>query len=67
MGKMHIAGGNMSEVKSFIRAWSDYQNNRGKTRTLAGVYLIALLAEKEQPGVAKEFLEVWENRNNGKL
>lgn len=51
--------------EEFRRAWADYQNNRGKTRTLAGVYLMAVLAEKEEPGCAAQFMEAWKARHDG--
>lgn len=47
----------------FRRAWENYKNNRGKTRTLAGIYLMAELAEKQEPGCASEFMDVWKNRS----
>lgn len=53
----------MNEADRFRRAWGDYQANRGKTRTLAGIYLMALLAEKEEPESTAEFMKVWEARH----
>jgi hypothetical protein len=53
------------ESKGFIIAWDKYKRNIGKTRTMAGVHAMAVLAEKENPGIAKEFFDAWENRHNG--
>ena len=51
-----------TQVERFRRAWYDYQNNIGKTRTIAGVYLMAVKAEEEEIGSASEFMKVWNKR-----
>jgi len=53
----------MTKAENFLVAWENYKANRGKTRTLAGLYWMAVAAEKERPGCSAEFIEVWNNRD----